>query len=684
MFLAVFIIALILQSSNGFSINRPIARKWMLMSTVDNTLSVENVKKWYFFTNRIAPEVSLSSSRSKYDLVSDVWKIILASTKVFDADLDLNENLLVYAFPKFHHENGLDSLMPFLEMSTKEVLAAINTTAEIFQPDIRREMEFTIAKDLQPDKEILILTLFSRRTKSKSFDFFMEQDEITSPDDIVTNDIPSFPFQTVYDFISEINRPADPATMASLKYNFKIQDLKYDLEKMAKKKDPKEVVESINCKLTRLEKWQAVLEAPDDNPTNPFIDVSKWSEETRKKYESLKYLAANDPKKALDTQYDKRKVFLKIIEQWIDRLKRNFKYIYSTQSATRGYVDLSKQEDRSVNALRELTSAFDNSVFLEFDGPEFLPGEPRLFYQSDRYDYWSVNYSVEDALLETVTWLEKIDEIQNYAFENLDILGLPINSITQHSYSKGFLSERAMYDFWQSFAAWKKASSIPRLSSSSESDNSKSSNNRLVLRESTEQEVDHQTMFLQSIKDVNTFTRTESLASSRKVREIYSDWSKKSQELVIWWKSLLGELDLDDKLSDGAVITDYGDFIKSMDDIVAGVVEAKNFDEKQMVIAEKLTSSWKDYRPLLEKAVQLQNVLPSSKMSKKSDLKVPKQLKEIIDSVRNDEVVHIPINPPEDTSADVKSAFLLVLPRCYRGVEETTEMVSNSVFILIA
>ena len=42
----------------------------------------------------------------------------------------------------------------------------------------------------------------------------------------------------VFDFINEINRPVDPATMGQLRYTFKIQDLKYDLTKLSKKKNP--------------------------------------------------------------------------------------------------------------------------------------------------------------------------------------------------------------------------------------------------------------------------------------------------------------------------------------------------------------------------------------------------------------------------------------------------------------
>ena len=42
----------------------------------------------------------------------------------------------------------------------------------------------------------------------------------------------------VFDFINEINRPVDPATMGQLRYTFKIQDLKYDITKLSKKKNP--------------------------------------------------------------------------------------------------------------------------------------------------------------------------------------------------------------------------------------------------------------------------------------------------------------------------------------------------------------------------------------------------------------------------------------------------------------
>ena len=66
------------------------------------------------------------------------------------------------------------------------------------------------------------------RTKSKELDFEDLDKQVTYdlneiPEKLYSNDIPTFPFPTVFDFISEINRPVDPYTMANLKYNFKVQ-----------------------------------------------------------------------------------------------------------------------------------------------------------------------------------------------------------------------------------------------------------------------------------------------------------------------------------------------------------------------------------------------------------------------------------------------------------------------------
>lgn len=72
---------------------------------------------------------------------------------------------------------------------------------------------------------------------------------------LLNNDIKSFPFPTVFDFITEINRPIDILSRTKSRFSYKINDLKYDLKKMAKKIDPQEFVDVINCRLTRLQNW---------------------------------------------------------------------------------------------------------------------------------------------------------------------------------------------------------------------------------------------------------------------------------------------------------------------------------------------------------------------------------------------------------------------------------------------
>ena len=101
----------------------------------------------------------------------------------------------------------------------------------------------------------------------------------------MNNDIEDFPFPTVYDFISEINRLPDPATMAELEFTYKIYDFKYDLNAMAKKKNPQDVVNNINCKLTRLASgsacWKTLARLVD-----AFSDTLGWSEKVKLKYQA--------------------------------------------------------------------------------------------------------------------------------------------------------------------------------------------------------------------------------------------------------------------------------------------------------------------------------------------------------------------------------------------------------------
>lgn len=266
-------------------------------------LTHDSIRSWFLKTNGRRPEVFFSESSSKAAVIADAWKSVLTSLRVLESDNSMRDYTSVHVFPGY--KMGGDSTEAVLNEYAKVSEAmerSLNQSSALFQPSFMRRVEFHIkpATDGSPSN-ILLVSLDTHRMKSE----IMEYDDIDSyvppVEDVLTNDIEHFPFPTIFDFISEINRPPDPFTMSELKFKFKIQDFKYDLTKMAKKKNPQEVVDGINCKLTRLQNWKEVLKADTGNMPDPFSDTADWSERVKMKYQSLKALAQSDPKRALGT-----------------------------------------------------------------------------------------------------------------------------------------------------------------------------------------------------------------------------------------------------------------------------------------------------------------------------------------------------------------------------------------------
>jgi hypothetical protein len=108
--------------------------------------------------------------------------------------------------------------------------------------------------------------------------------------------------------------------------------------------------------------------------------------------------------KLLDTQYDKKKTFIKIIDQWSDRLKRNFKFIYFSQ---REPIDFAKQIMASKWRIElvNTTSVLSKVPILNLEGPHFIPGAPAPIFGEERQAFWPYNYEVwtHDALWLNVT-----------------------------------------------------------------------------------------------------------------------------------------------------------------------------------------------------------------------------------------------------------------------------------------
>ena len=208
-------------------------------------------------------------------------------------------------------------------------------------------------------------------------------------------------------------------------------------------------MDSINVKLTRLANWRDVLSKDDETMPDPFAESAAWGERIKLKYQSLKvpYLLHSfsgllpsciiilflmqalsaDPKKVLDTQYDKRKTFIKIIDQWSDRLKRSFKYViliippcyFSTQLRHTSssificqfrYVYQSQREFEDFatpilkskwrNEVVNITKLFSHAAFLDMKGPEFRIGDPAPLFDPERYFLWESDYPAAVAMYE--------------------------------------------------------------------------------------------------------------------------------------------------------------------------------------------------------------------------------------------------------------------------------------------
>jgi len=261
----------------------------------------------------------ISDAKSEIDVYSEIWTSILSGIVTLETDNEIKDNLAVTAFPLI---SGEENILYRMNVTRALVKRRLMESKELLQEDYNWLLNFYYDEN-ERDTTKLVMTLLTRRNDDwYEPDFARFINEFTpSLEKVVNNDIPGFPFDNVYDFISEINRPPDPETIANLKVQFTAQDLKINLTKSKSKKDPKEFLLNINVRLSRLQKWKELLESDKFQFTDEYVKSLKVK--TMKKYQSLISLVKLDPKRALETQYDKRRVYLDIIQKWSDRLKKD-------------------------------------------------------------------------------------------------------------------------------------------------------------------------------------------------------------------------------------------------------------------------------------------------------------------------------------------------------------------------
>jgi hypothetical protein len=278
------------------------------------------IRKWFLIYHQKRGEVVFSDAKNSREFITDVWKAILVSFRVLQNNEGSKTHLSLYAFRNFKKDQmSLDVL--------QSIVSSVNHTIRrcrlLLQPEYEYSATLFINQEQNGGSNLglptgleLLLLVETVRNKPELSSFDDIEEMLPAVEDALTNNIPSFPFPSVYDFISDINRPPDPVTMSSLRFNFQVADLKFDIEKMKKKnRNPQEYVDGINCRLTRLARWRDVLTTVDEDVPDPFDQTYEWSENVRRKYQSLVVQARIDPKLALDNQYDKRATFIKIIDE---------------------------------------------------------------------------------------------------------------------------------------------------------------------------------------------------------------------------------------------------------------------------------------------------------------------------------------------------------------------------------
>lgn len=312
-----------------------------LIETSSLKEQVDAVRKWYLVNYQKRAEVIFAdqSSTQPEDVVTEALKAILISYRV----LELNEESKVYnclvLFPSLRQQfentqiNSNNTHAFDADLLTNchlglRINDCLVRAGVLLQPDYRYKFSILSSHTSNLPMNLpflLVIETVKEMPELEGIETYEAPDCLPAFEDTLTNAIPSFPFPSVYDFISEVNRPADPGTMAQLQFSFQVSDLKYDAAKLKKKKkNPQDLVNNINCRLTRLAKWRAVLAAPDEDSPDMFDETYDWGQRVRRKYQSLVVQARRDPKYAMDNQYDRRATFIKII----DEVKQLFLYLH--------------------------------------------------------------------------------------------------------------------------------------------------------------------------------------------------------------------------------------------------------------------------------------------------------------------------------------------------------------------
>eukprot|EP01041_Mallomonas_annulata_P008842 gene8842-18321_t len=665
---------------------------------VNPPLEEENVaislRKWYLLKHRRRADVILESSASTVpEIVFEAWKAVLVSLRVMNTDFSMESHTSLVSFRKFPPSfSQMDSIKGFAKILENH----LSESPEIFQANFQRNITFYLqSKDEIDwhDGPTLIMALDTARIDPEQIIPDDMDSFIPSLDNIVSNDIEGFPFDNVYDFISEVNRPPDPFTVTNLKFQFTIQDLKFDVSKLKNKKDPKEILLGINVRLTRLQKWRDVL-TNRDNLVFTDSDMVDWSEKVKEKYRSLVSLVKLDRRRAMDSQYDKKKVFIDIIDKWSDRLKKVFKYTFISKNKPQDFMQVILDSNWRAD-ITNTCNLIPQTPFLNMQGPQFIPGSPKSLYPHQMPV--SRNFMMDQVVYEMLTWLHYIETAKESAGLHDQCFG----SITQQVYSRALVSERAFYDTWLGLSTWLKSTSSTSSEGQVDADvvdkptlllnataivaELSSGYKDRLARDENSAARDHTDEFLETLTKINDFARLRSNVDARSVKELFKGWNEDGKEFIEWWTSLVRDLDLTDEMerrvSESTPVTPVI-WSAVVDDVMKNKVEKVTPGALDDVNCTSTQLQWSKYRPMLLYAETIKATLPwhmNDEQTTHEDLiSIPKSLKKELAG----DTASLHFHPEASnlcttTMGSNKKSLLVVLPRFFPGYGKSTSLIAQ-------
>ena len=171
------------------------------ISNFDTSTSASRLQKWYIIDQGKRAEVFVSESASKASVIAEAWKSILVSLRVLEADVEMPTYDCIYEFVNMKIKSA-DDLSEYKKIA-ESIESTLIKSDPLFQPAFSRKMRFIANPTTGSDNLVMVL----ETTRTKSMMVIFEEIEY-SPDiseedgEDFSNDLESFPFPTVMDFVS--------------------------------------------------------------------------------------------------------------------------------------------------------------------------------------------------------------------------------------------------------------------------------------------------------------------------------------------------------------------------------------------------------------------------------------------------------------------------------------------------